>query len=98
MVTPETQSVGLYDVCVRERGGWGREGYGLRNDISVVILDILTYISLAELATLCPVGLRDPMNLCTSVSEEGGDGEDTDSETPSLFSYTLQVDTSVSRS
>jgi hypothetical protein len=28
--------------------------------------------------------------LCTYVSEEGGDGEDTVSETPSLFSYTLR--------
>jgi hypothetical protein len=30
-------SVGLYTVCMCERGGWGREGYGLRNTISTVI-------------------------------------------------------------
>ena len=30
------------------------------------------------------------MNLCTSVSEEGGDGEDPCPETPSLLSYTLR--------
>ena len=36
------------------------------------------------------VGFRDPMYLCTSVSEEGGDGEDAVSETPSLLSYTLK--------
>ena len=36
------------------------------------------------------VGFRDPMYLCTSVSEEGGDGEDAVSETPSLLSYTLR--------
>ena len=42
----------------------------------------LRYVSLAELGTLCRVGLRDPMNLCTCVSEEGGDGEGADSEAP----------------
>jgi hypothetical protein len=51
---------------------------------------ILRYISLAELDTLCRVGLRDPMHLCTCVSEEGGDGEDAGSETPSLLSCTLR--------
>jgi hypothetical protein len=30
------------------------------------------------------------MHLCTCVSEEGGDGEDVCSETPSLLSYTLR--------
>ena len=30
------------------------------------------------------------MNLCTSVSEEGGDGESEDSEVLSLLSYTLR--------
>ncbi len=30
------------------------------------------------------------MHLCTSVSEEGGEGESTRSETPSLLSYTLR--------
>ncbi len=30
------------------------------------------------------------MHLCTSVIEEGGDGEDASSETPSLLSYTLR--------
>jgi hypothetical protein len=30
------------------------------------------------------------MHLCTCVSEEGGDGEDVFSETPSLLSYTLR--------
>jgi hypothetical protein len=39
---------------------------------------------------LCPVGLRDPMHLCTSVSEEGGDGEGVGSEAPSLLSCTLR--------
>ena len=30
------------------------------------------------------------MNLCACVSEEGDDGEDVLSETPSLLSYTLR--------
>ena len=33
-------------------------------------------ISLEELGTLCRVGFRDPMHLCTCVREEVGDGED----------------------
>ena len=36
------------------------------------------------------LGSEIPMHLCTSVSEEGGDGEDAVSETPSLLSYTLR--------
>ena len=34
--------------------------------------------------------LREPMHLCTCVSEEGGDGEAACSETPSLLSYKLR--------
>ncbi len=34
--------------------------------------------------------LREPMHLCTCVTEEGGDGEASRSETPSLLSYTLR--------
>ena len=30
----------------------------------------LTYISLAELGTVCRVGLREPMHLCACVGEE----------------------------
>jgi hypothetical protein len=33
---------------------------------------------------------RQPMHLCTYVSEEGGDGEAVCSETSSLLSYTLR--------
>ncbi len=33
--------------------------------------------------------LREPIHLCTCVSEEGVDGEAVCSETPSLLSYTL---------
>ena len=31
------ESVGLYAVCMRERGGWGRGGCGVRNTISAFI-------------------------------------------------------------
>jgi hypothetical protein len=34
-------------------------------------------------------GCDKPIHSCTCVSEEGGDGEDTDSEAQSLLSYTL---------
>ena len=33
----------------------------------------LRYVSLAELGTVCRVGLREPMHLCACVGEEGGD-------------------------
>jgi len=61
--------------CVSEEGGDG---------------DSEDDISLTELGTLCRVGLRDPMHLCACVSVVGGDGEGTDSEAPSLLSYTLR--------
>jgi hypothetical protein len=40
----------------------------------------LRYVSLAELGNVCQVGLREPIHLCTCVSEEGGDGEGAGSE------------------
>jgi hypothetical protein len=47
-------------------------------------------VSCTEVDRVCRVALREPMHLCTCVSEEGGDGEDPHSETPSLLSYTLR--------
>jgi hypothetical protein len=47
-------------------------------------------VSFAEVGRVCRVALREPMHLCTCVSEEGGDGEAACSETPSLLSYTLR--------
>jgi hypothetical protein len=74
--------------CVSEEGG---DGKGADSETPSLLLSyILRYISLAELGTLCRVGLRDPMHLFTCVIEEGGDGEDAGSETPSLLSYTLR--------
>jgi hypothetical protein len=59
---------------MRERGGGRRGRCVLRNAISVYMR----------------VALREPMHLCTYVSEEGDDGETACSETPSLLSYTLR--------
>jgi hypothetical protein len=71
----KTRSVGVRSVwdsmlwvCVSEVGGVGKGA-----DSETLLSYILRYISLAELDTLCRVGLRDPMHLCTCVNEEGGD-------------------------
>ncbi len=48
------------------------------------------YVSFAELDHVYQFGLRQPMNLCSYVSKEGGDGEGTGSEEPSLLSYTVR--------
>ncbi len=46
------------------------------------------YVSLPELVNVYQVGLREPIHLCTCVSEEGGVGEGAGSEAPPLLSYT----------
>jgi hypothetical protein len=56
---------------------------------------ILRYVSFAEVGRICRAVFREPMNLCTYVSEEGDDGEATCSETPSLLSYILRYDSFV---
>ncbi len=43
-----------------------------------------------EVVSVCRLVLREPMHLCTCVSEEGGDGEVPCSEMSSLLSYTLR--------
>jgi hypothetical protein len=48
------------------------------------------YVSFAEVGRICRAVLREPMHLCTCVSEEGGGGEAASSETPSLLSYVLR--------
>ena len=58
--------------CVSEEGG---DGEGAGSEAPSLLSYTLRYVSLAELDTLCRVGLRDPMHLCACVSEEGGDGE-----------------------
>jgi hypothetical protein len=47
-------------------------------------------VSFAEVGIVRRVALREPINLCTVVSEEGEDGDATRSETPSLLSYILR--------
>ncbi len=55
---------------------------------------LLSYIhrdvSFEEVGRVCRVELREPIHLCTSVSEEVGDGESSHSERISLLSYTLR--------
>ena len=51
---------------------------------------ILKDVSFAEIDNVFRVEFREPMYLCTCVSEEGGDGEVECSETSSLLSYTLR--------
>ena len=80
--------MGLYAVYMRERGGLGLGGCGLRS--ASLLSYTLRYVSLAEVGTVCQFVLREPMHLCACVSEEGGDGVGVDLEAPSLPSYTLK--------
>ncbi len=57
--------------------------------MSFLLSYILRDVSFSEVGRVCRVALREPMHLCTSVSEEEGDGEAARSETPSLLSYIL---------
>ena len=68
--------------CVSEEGGHG-EGAG--SEAPSLLSYTLRYVSLAELGTVCRVGLREPMHLCAYM-DRGEDGE----EAPSLLSYTLR--------
>jgi hypothetical protein len=43
--------------------------------VSFLLSYILRFVSFAEVGSVCRVALREPMHLCTCVSEEGGDGE-----------------------
>jgi hypothetical protein len=45
---------------------------------------ILRCVSFTEVGSVCRVASREPIHLCTCVTEEGGDGEAVCSETPSL--------------
>ncbi len=70
----------------------GRDGKGAGTEAPSLLSYTLRYISLAELSSVCRVGSRKPMHLCTYVSEEGGDGEVAGSEAPCH----IHLDTSVS--
>ena len=65
-------------VCIYGQGGGSEEAPSL-------LSYTLRYVSLAELGTVCRVGLREPMNLCAYMDR----GEDAE-EAPSLLSYTLR--------
>ena len=68
--------------CVSEEGG---DGEGVDLEAPSLASYTLRYVSLAELGTLCRVGLREPMHLCAYMDR----GEDAE-EAPSLLSYTLR--------
>jgi hypothetical protein len=57
---------------------------------SFVLSYIHRYISFGEVGRICRTVFREPMHLCTFVSEEGDSGEAPCSETPSLMSYILR--------
>ena len=59
--------------CVSEEGG---DGEGVDLEAPFLLSYTLRDVSLAELGTLCRVGLREPMHLCACVGEEGGDREE----------------------
>ena len=58
--------------CVSEEGG---DGEGVGSETPSLFSYTFRYVSLAELGTVCLVGLREPMHLCACVGEEGGDRE-----------------------
>ncbi len=57
--------------------------------VSFLLLYILRDVSFTEVGRIFRVVFREPIHLCTCVSEEGTDGEPVLSETPSLLSLTL---------
>jgi hypothetical protein len=63
---------------------------GLCHSCCHTVAYTLRDVSFTEVGSVCRMSLREPMNLCTDVSEGGVDGETTCSETPSLLSYTLR--------
>jgi hypothetical protein len=59
---------------VSEEGG---DGEAVRSETSSLLSYTLRDVSFAEVGRVCRVPLREPMNLCTYVREEGGDEEGT---------------------
>ena len=59
---------------------------GVDSEASSRMSYTLIYVSLAELVTVCRIGLREPMHLCDCM-HKGGGGEE---EVSSLLSYTLR--------
>jgi hypothetical protein len=58
--------------CVNEEGV---DGEAARSETPSLLSYTLRYVSFAEVVSVCRVALREPMCLCTSVSEEVGDRE-----------------------
>ncbi len=49
----------------------------VRSETPTLMSYTLRYVSCTEVVSICRVVFREPMYLCTCVSEEGGDGEAT---------------------
>jgi hypothetical protein len=77
----------MYPVYMSERGGG--DGEVTYSETSSLLSYTRRYVSFTEVGNVCRVALREPMYLCTSMSE-GGDGEAVLSETSSLLSYILR--------
>jgi hypothetical protein len=71
-----------------ERGGG--DGDVACSETSSLLSYTRRYVSFTEVGSVCRVAFREPMYLCTCMSEEGGDGEAARSETSSLLSYILR--------
>ncbi len=82
----------LRDVSFTEVGSVWSVGDGEveHSETTSLLSYTLRYVSFVEVDRIYRVVLREPMHLCTCVSEEGGDGEPARSETASLLSYTLR--------
>ncbi len=61
------------------------DGETTRSETSSLLSYTLRYVSFTEVGRVYRVSLREPMNLCTSVNEEGVDEEAARSETASLL-------------
>jgi len=53
--------------CVSEEGN---DGEGVVSEVSALLSYTLRYVSLADLDRFCQFGLREPIHLCTYVSED----------------------------
>ncbi len=57
--------------CVIEEGD---DGEATCSETPSLLSYTLRYVSFVEVGRVCRVALREPMHLCTCVSEEEGDG------------------------
>ena len=61
--------------CVSEEGDDGEAARSGTSSLLSYTLRYSRYVSFTEVGNVYRVVLREPIHLCTCVSEEGGDGE-----------------------